>query len=101
MTEDRKQFNLEEFSKKSEEFYRKINAELEQKAKGKFIALDFEIEKYWLGETASDALKAAKDAHPGKLFYLIQIGYPSTFTIQSNILIKAGHKLHHDISRAH
>jgi len=76
-------FNLEEFSKKSEAFYSKIRNELETKYKGKYAAIDFESERYWIGDTASDALSRAKKDFPEKLFYLVQIGSSATFTVQS------------------
>ena len=79
-------FNIKEFSKKSEEFYSQVKSELEAKYKGKYVALDFESKQYWLGETATDALTTAKKAfpdNPNKLFYLLQIGSPATFGIQS------------------
>lgn len=76
-------FNLDEFSKKAESFYNKIKEKLEAEAKGKYAAIDFETERYWIGETASDALSNAKKDFPSKLFYLVQVGSTSTFTIQS------------------
>jgi hypothetical protein len=76
-------FNLEEFSKKSGEFYNQIKAELESKFKGKYVALDFESKQYWIGETATEALTRAKSDFPNKLFYLLQIGTPAPFSIQS------------------
>lgn len=102
MTEDKNKitsgFNLDEFSKKSEEFCNKIKSELEKRSRGKYAALDFETEKYWIGETVSDALRIAKEEFPNKLFYLIQIGSPSTFTIQSNIPMSVRRKKSYDIS---
>jgi len=76
-------FNLEEFSKKAEAFYKEIKTQLEAQYKGKFVAIDFESKKYWIGETVSDALAKAKEEFPTKLFYLIQVGSSATFTIQS------------------
>ncbi|MDO8451999.1 MAG: hypothetical protein Q7S76_03975 [bacterium] len=77
------QVNLEEFSKKSLEFYSQIKERLEAKSLYKYVAIDYETSKYWFGETASDALTKAKAAFPQKIFYLIQIGSPTTFSIQS------------------
>lgn len=78
-------FNLDEFSKKSETFYNKIRAKLEAEYRGKYAALDFESEKFWIGDTASGALSKAKGEFPEKLFYLVQVGSPATFTVQSVI----------------
>lgn len=78
-------FNLDEFSKKAEAFYKKIKNELEAEYRGKYAAIDFESEKFWIGDTASDALSKAKVEFPSKLFYLVQVGSPATFTVQSMI----------------
>ena len=75
--------NLEEFSKKSLEYYKQVRQKLENEAMSKFVALDYETSQYWLGETASEALIGAKKRFPNKLFYLLQVGSPSTFSVQS------------------
>lgn len=75
--------NLEDFSKKSLEYYEQIKQKLEKEARSKFVALDYETNKYWLGETASEALVKAKEQFPSKIFYLLQVGSPSTFSVQS------------------
>lgn len=81
-----KQFNIEEFTRKSKEYYNKIKPKLESEYKGKYVALDFETENYWIGETATEALTEAKKAFPNKLFYLVQISSPATFSIQSKVI---------------
>ncbi|MCG2713431.1 MAG: hypothetical protein L6308_01105 [Candidatus Omnitrophica bacterium] len=78
-------FNLEDFSRKSDAFYNRIKGELESKFKGKYVALDFESERYWIGDTTTEALTKAKKEFPSKLFYFLQIGSPATFNIQSII----------------
>ncbi|MBF0571369.1 MAG: hypothetical protein HQL12_05805 [Candidatus Omnitrophica bacterium] len=87
MTNDNNQenrFSLDEFSRQSEAYYSQIKKELESKYKGKYVAVDFVSKKYWLGETATEALTQAKaQSSPDRLFYLLQIGYPSSFSIQS------------------
>ncbi len=75
--------NLDEFSKKSEAFYKEIKSELEAQFKGKYAAIDFESKKYWIAETVSDSLRKAKEEFPTKLFYVIQVGSSATFTVQS------------------
>jgi len=77
------QFNIEEFSKKSEDFYNEIRDKLETNYKDKYIALDFETKEYWFGDIPSDALLKAKKKYPDKIFYLIQVGSPTAFSIQS------------------
>jgi hypothetical protein len=76
-------FNIDEFSKKAEAFYHEIKLDLESKSKGKYVAIDVESRKFWIGDTASDALSQAKKEFPTRLFYLIQVGSTATFTVQS------------------
>ncbi len=76
-------FNVEEFSKKSIEYYKEIQADLEAQHKGKYAALDYETKKYWIGETLSEAMDNAKKEFPEKLFYAVQVGSPSTFSVQA------------------
>ncbi len=75
--------NIEEFSKKSADFYKEIQPEVEASYRGKYAAIDFESRKYWIGETLSDALKNAKAEFPNKLFYVVQVGSSAIFSIQS------------------
>ena len=75
--------NMCEFARKSEAYYNKIKEELESKYRGDYAALSFETEQYWIGKSASEALVSAKQAFPKKLFYLVQVGSPSAFSIQS------------------
>ena len=93
-------FKIEEFSKKSEEFYTQIKIELEAKFKGKYAALDFELKKYWIGETATDAITSAKSEFPDKLFYLVQVGSPAPFSIQSITTLLHTHRTH-DFARSY
>jgi len=93
-----KRFNLEEFSKKSDKFYNRIKEELEPKFKGKYVALDFESERYWIGDTATEALTNAKKEFPKKIFYFLQIGSPSAFNIQS-VRTHSPQKLKYDFAR--
>ena len=82
-TQSAQPFNLEDFSKKAEAYYNEIKAELESKCRGKYAALDFESKKYWIGETASEALAVAKKEFSARLFYVVHVGFPATYTIQS------------------
>lgn len=77
------QVNIEDFSRKSQEFYNGIKAKLEAESLNKYVALDYQTSKYWLGDTASDALGKAKAEFPKKIFYLIQVGSPTSFSVQS------------------
>jgi hypothetical protein len=85
----KQQLSLSEFSKLSEEYYNTIKPQLESENKGKYVAVDYVSKEYWIGETASEALEKAKKKYQDRLFYLIQVGYPATFRIQSMIPTKS------------
>ena len=91
-------FNIEDFSKKSEEFYSSIKAELELTFKGKYAALDPESRRYWIGDTPTEALTKAKEEFPNKLFYFLQVGSSATFNIQS-IISRSHLKPKYDFAR--
>lgn len=77
-------FKAEDFGKKSEDFYNtSVKSNLEPSYNGKYVALDYESGKYWIGETVSEAIEKAKKEYPQKLFYVVQVGSPTTFSIQS------------------
>jgi hypothetical protein len=105
MVEDKKAIppteNLEEFSKNAEAFYKEIKTDLEAKYKGKYAAIDFRSKKYWIGDTASDALSQAKSEYPSKIFYLVQIGSIATFTVQTKLREKLGSFKYYDYQWTH
>ncbi len=55
--------------------------ELEQAHLGEFAAINIIDEGVTLGNSASEALAKAKQAHPHGFFHLIRIGHPSAFEV--------------------
>ena len=43
--------------------------------KGTIAVIEPETGEYFLGKTLTEAIKKAKEKHPGKVFYSIRIGY--------------------------
>jgi hypothetical protein len=76
-------FDVDAFSVSALEFYNQIKSELEVTQHGKYVALDAELGKHWLGDTTTEALQKAKSEAPDKIFYVALIGAPSTFIVQS------------------
>ncbi|HEY5123038.1 MAG TPA: hypothetical protein VIK14_04815 [Ignavibacteria bacterium] len=75
---------IDNFLELSKEYYNSnIKSIVESNSKGKYIAISYEVKKYWIGESMTEALKSAKHECPDKLFYVVQIGSDSVFTIQS------------------
>ena len=59
-----------------EEQYR---SSLEPQEIGKYLALDIESGTAALGKSSTEAMAAGKKAAPGGFFYVIRIGFPTTF----------------------
>jgi hypothetical protein len=66
---------LERFAEQGERFYvEHLRDILEPEQIGRFVAIEPETGRYFIGGGGSDALVAAHDAMPDGLFYLKRIG---------------------------
>ena len=73
---------MSELAEKSKALYeRKLKQLLEPQEKGKFVAIEPETESYFVDPDGTKALLKARDAFPGKLFFLIRIGYEAADSI--------------------
>ncbi|MCH8318148.1 MAG: hypothetical protein IIA88_06580 [Bacteroidetes bacterium] len=59
----------------SEEILNKIQS-LEG-MKGMLVAIEPDSEDWFIGETAIEAMKKAKEKYPDNIFYLVRVGYPA------------------------
>ena len=59
----------------------KLKALLEPEQRGKFIAIEPDTESYFVADTGTKALLAARAALPEKLFFLARVGYPAADAI--------------------
>lgn len=58
-----------------------LRTELEPDHTGRYVAIEPESGRYFLGDTGTDALLEARQALPQSLFYLSRVGYPSADTL--------------------
>lgn len=73
---------MSELAEKSKLFYEhKLKNLLEPAEKGKFVAIEPDTESYFVDKDGTKALLRARDAFPGKLFFLIRIGYDAANSI--------------------
>lgn len=71
-----------DFIARGEEAYRqKLSGILEPSDDGKYVAVEPDSGKYFLGNTASEALISAHAALPHKLFYLTRVGRETAHTV--------------------
>ena len=59
---------------------------LEEKHRGKFVAVDVTTGKAYMAEHSEEALDKAYDGSPEGFFYLIRIGFPAAFSLSSSPL---------------
>lgn len=74
--------NPNEIARKGEEIYEKnLKDKIEKDYYGKFVAIEVETGKYFLGETLDEASNKAKKKYPDKINYIKKIGFPAVFTM--------------------
>lgn len=74
-------YSTEELDRRGWARYEEIRAELEDQHRGEYVAIEVDSGAYFLGKTPEEAFARAEESYPGKVFYLVRIGY------------KAAHKL--------
>jgi len=54
----------------------RLQAQLEATHKSKFVAIEPDSQEYFLGNTLSEAIQAARRAYPGRKSFAMRIGEP-------------------------
>jgi hypothetical protein len=54
---------------------------LEPEHVGEFVTIEPDTERYFLGATGLDALRAGRQELPGKLFYLLRVGSDAAYCV--------------------
>jgi hypothetical protein len=69
----------DEFAERAERIYeQRLKVTLEREHLGEFLAIEPESGDYYLGRTLSEAVAAAREAHPDRLSYVLRVGhYPA------------------------
>lgn len=67
--------NVQEIVKKGEEIYnQELTTTLEPSSNGKYVAIEIDSKKYFIGETKDEAALGARKEFPDKVFYIRRIG---------------------------
>jgi hypothetical protein len=74
--------DIRKISKQGQRLFEALNPELCQKHRGQFVAIEVDSGDYFIGETAMAANQKARAKHPGKVFFLGRIGYPTAYTFK-------------------
>ena len=59
----------------------KLQSHLEVKHPNQFVAIEAESEEFFVGETFSKAVAAARKAHPNRISFVIRIGHEAALHI--------------------
>jgi hypothetical protein len=70
--------NLNDLVRRAEEVYAvKLRSQLEANHRDEFVAVEPESGDFYLGKTLSEAMGAARDAHPDRLSHAMRVGHPT------------------------
>jgi hypothetical protein len=69
------QIDWNKFAEKGRAIYERLKDQLLPQYKGCFIAIDLETGDYALGKDPMEANQTLRARHPGKIFYLMRVGY--------------------------
>lgn len=73
--------NPQEIAQRGEKIYReRLKKKLEKGFLGKYVAIEVESEKYFVGSSLEEALEKARKKFPDKIFHSIKIGSEGIFT---------------------
>lgn len=79
MTADNiKNIDTEKIAREGEKIYEKIKSEYEPNLIGKFLAIDTETGKVYLGDTSLQASQIAREDKKDTVFYIKKIGFEVT-----------------------
>jgi hypothetical protein len=70
-----KTVDIQKIADEGAKIYDQIKTDYDPKEKGKFLAIDIESKKAYLGTTSAEALESARQNHPNKIFYVVKIGF--------------------------
>lgn len=70
-----KKADIQRIAEKGAKIYEKIKVNYDPKKRGKFLAIDIDSKKVYLGSTSAKALELARQNHPNKIFYVVKIGF--------------------------
>lgn len=70
-----KKADLQKIATEGSKIYERIKVNYEPQENGKFLAIDIDTQKAYLGNTSAEAVTLARQNHPDKVFYVVKIGF--------------------------
>jgi hypothetical protein len=76
----------EDVARRGTQLYeQRLRALLEPTHSGQFIAIEPDSGDYFVGDTDSEVVAAARKAHPGRLPLVLRIGQPARFYLGNSL----------------
>lgn len=76
-----KNADLEKIAKDGSSIYEEVRGQYEPDHTGEFLAIEIENKSVYLAKTSAEAMSAARKANPGKVFYVVKIGFNAAETM--------------------
>lgn len=73
--------DLQKIADEGSKIYASIKGNYGPEELGKFLAIDIDSQDVFIADTSADAVVDALKAHPGKVFYVVKIGFDATATL--------------------
>jgi len=71
-----------DIARRATEIYeQRLRDELETKHRNAFVAVEPDSGEYFLGETLSAAIQAARAAYPDRISFALRVGHPSAVNL--------------------
>lgn len=70
-----KKSDIQKIAEEGAKIYEQIKVNYDPKERGKFLAIDIDSKREYLGNTSAEALELARQNHPNKVFYVVKIGF--------------------------
>lgn len=81
-----KNADIQKIAEDGAKIYSQIKVNYDPKEKGRFLAIDIESKKAYLGNTSAEALELARSKHPNKIFYVVKIGFDVAETMAKSFI---------------
>ena len=78
-----KKTDINKIAEAGAKIYDELKLQYEPSQNGKFLAIDIESKDTFIGNTSSEAVELAREAHPNKVFYVVKIGFSAAETLAS------------------
>jgi len=89
MTDLAKSQPFQDIAERRAAFYQSKRSEYEPVHKGEYLAIEVDSGNAYLHATSAGALEAARAVHPGKLFYVVKVGFDSAETLAHSLVSRS------------